>query len=223
MRSRARLPYAALACLLALAGCRGADAPAEAPARPVAAAAGTVIPDDFPLAAGMGAAGDAVPTARTGTGLRGLELCGETPLRGLTVRDRMVADNSGGEAADTRELVLLGSADEAAEVARTMRTLVEECDRPTLSDSDARTRTDVLGSPFGPAPAVALQQTWTFDGRPADGSVLVHVVPEGAALLVASTYGAWTREEADRAVAETSDALRDTVTALARLEGGGTS
>lgn len=223
MRSRARLPYVALACLLAVTGCSATDGTADEPTRTVAAAVGASIPDDFPLAAGMGAPAEGVDTARTGTGLRDLELCGTTPLRGLAVRDRMVADDSGGEAADTRELVLLGSADEAGDVARVMRDLVERCDVPTISDGDARTRTDVLASPFGPEPAVALQQTWTFDGEPGDGSTLVHVVPVGAALLVTSTYGGWSRDEADRAVAETSGRLRSAVAALARLEDGGTS
>lgn len=52
---------------------------------------------------------DTVPTARTGTGLRRLVLCDTATLRGFGTRDRMVADDSGGESANTRELVLLGS------------------------------------------------------------------------------------------------------------------
>ncbi len=215
VRSRALVPGAALACLVALAGCGGG-------AVEPAAHASTTIPDDFPLSAGMGAPDEAVPTTRTGTGLRDLELCGTAPMRGLAVRDRMVADNSGGEAADTRELVLLGSAAEAGEVARTFRDLAEHCDKPGAA-ADVETRTDVHDSPLAPTPAAALQQTYTFDGEPGDGSTVVHVVPVGAALLVSSTYGGWTRDEADAAVEETAAPLRDAVDALAQFDDGGAS
>ena len=61
----------------------------------------------------MGGPQDTIPTSRTGTGLRDLTLCGTAPLRGLGIRDRLVADNSGGESANTRELVLLGDPDDA--------------------------------------------------------------------------------------------------------------
>ena len=231
MTHRARLLTAALACTLALAGCgdepsgdtaatsassTGDDSTPATDAEP-----GTLIPDDFPLSAGMGGPQDTIPTARTGTGLRDLELCRTSPLRGLGIRDRMVADNSGGESSNTRELVLLGNPDEARQVAEAFADLATGCDR-----RDARggmeTVTEVLASPFGPEPATTLVQTYTFDGEPGTGVTVVHVVPVGAALLVTSTYGQWTREEAQQAVDQTVEPMRETVTALAMFDDGTT-
>ena len=117
----------------------------------------------------MGGPEDTIPTSRTGTGLRDLELCGTAPLRGLGTRDRMVADNSGGEAADTRELVLLGSPEEADAVARSFADLRDRVRRPPRTDGDFETATEVRESPFGPAPAATLLQTYTFDGETGAG------------------------------------------------------
>jgi hypothetical protein len=223
MRHRVRLVAAALAAALALAGCgrqaagdaASADDAGAAPARP-----GTAIPDDFPLSAGMGGPEDSVPTSRTGTGLRDLELCAASPLRGVGTRDRLVADNSGGEAADTRELVLLGAPEDASRLVGEIVGLVEDCDEPRAGRADAagvagvETRTEVLASPFGPRPAATLLQTHTVDGEPGTGATVVHVVPVGAAVLLASTYGQWTSERAQEAVDATVDPLRETVAAL---------
>ncbi|WP_210440086.1 hypothetical protein [Nocardioides xinjiangensis] len=226
MTARARLVTAALACLLPLGGCgdRSAD---ESTARGSSGGSaggadsrsgsvpGTSIPDDFPLSTGMGAPQDSIPTARTGTGLRDLELCGSSPLRGLGIRDRMVADDSGGEAADTRELVLLGSPDEAVAVAQELADLASTCEPAASSGRQVvQTRTEVVGSPFAPPPATTLVQTYVVDGAPGTGATVVHVVPVGAALLVASTYGGWTRAESPQAVHRTVEPLRETVSAL---------
>ncbi|MBS2939196.1 hypothetical protein KDN32_15755 [Nocardioides sp. J2M5] len=240
MRHRSRLPTAVPACLLAslllATGCSGgstddadasgatsasstspAETPTEAPTDDedggAEAAALTTIPDDFPLAAGMGAPTDDIPTARSGAGLRDLELCGTAPLRGLSTRDRMVVDNSGGEAADTRELVLLGSPDDASTVARMFTDLATDCEQPDVRDG-TRTETRVLASAFGPRPATTLLQTYSFRDEPGTGATVVHVVPVGAALLVTSTYGQWTRGDVDAVVARTVRPLRQTVAAL---------
>lgn len=218
MGIRPTLAYATLACALALAGC-GEKVLDEASTVGTEARAGssaersTAIPADFPLSAGMGGPQDSIATSRTGTGLRDLELCGTAPLRGLGLRDRMVADNSGGESANTRELVLLGNTDEAALVARAFADLPSDCDNPAAS-GDTETLTEVRASPFGPAPAATLLQTYTFDGRPGDGATVIHVVPVGAAVLVTSTYGQWTHEDLAEAVASTVEPLRATVAAL---------
>ena len=232
MRLRAPLVTGAAACLLALAGCGdrgpldasmagGADSAADASAADASVATGTAIPDDFALAAGMGGPSDTVATSRSGTGLRDLSLCGTSPLRGLGLRDRMVADNSGGESADTRELVLLGTPDEAQEVAQTFTDLPAECDPADGGDDDAvETLTEVRESPFGGAPATTLVQTYTFDGTPGDGATVLHVVPVGAALLVTSTYGQWPSDGIDEGVASTVEPLRATVDAMAIFEDG---
>lgn len=231
MKHRARLLAAALTCALALAGC-GDEASGDAAATRGSSTAddsapatsqgpGTLIPDDFPLSAGMGGPQDSIPTARTGTGLRDLELCGTSPLRGLGIRDRMVADNSGGESSNTRELVLLGNPGEARQVAEAFADLATGCDKRE-SSGDMATFTDVLASPFGPEPATALEQTYTFSGEPGTGVTVVHVVPVGAALLVTSTYGQWTPDEAQQAVDQSVEPLRETVAALALFDDGTT-
>jgi hypothetical protein len=229
MRLRSTLLSAALAGSLALAGCGEDPSGGASPTTTATAAsdsdvatpepAGTAIPDDFPLSAGMGGPQDTIPTSRTGTGLRDLTLCGTAPLRGLGVRDRLVADNSGGESANTRELVLLGNADEAAQVSQAFADLPLTC--PTVTaDGDQETLTEVRESPFGPAPATTLVQTYTFDGEPGSGATVIHVVPVGAALLVTSTYSQWAPDgeaatiDPERAVDQTVEPLHATVEAL---------
>jgi hypothetical protein len=80
----------------------------------------------------------------------------------------------------------------------------------------------VRESPFGPAPATTLLQTYTFDGLPGDGATVIHVVPVGAALLVTSTYGQWTGATLEDGVAETVEAVRPTVDAMAQFDDGST-
>lgn len=233
MRHRAWLPTVALGCALALCGCgsvtpdEGSDAdraPASdttSPPAPDSPEPSGAIPDDFPLSAGMGGPDDTIPTARTGNGLRDLQLCDTAPLRGLGVRDRMVADNSGGESANTRELVMLGSPDEAAQVAQLFSDLSALC-ASTTARGTTEISTEVRASPFGPAPAATLLQTYTFDGEPGTGATVVHVVPVGPALLVTSTYGEWTDAALEQGVAETVDAVRPAVEALAPFDDGST-
>lgn len=221
MRLRAPLLTAALACLVVLAGCAdqpsgGAAGAGGSTARddssPVATPVGpdTTIPADFPLSVGMGGPADSVATTRTGTGLRDLELCGTSPLRGLGERDRLVADNSGGESLHTRELVLLGSPERAAEVARTLSDLPARC--RTESEGRWETVTEVRESPFAPSPAAVLVRTFRVDGDPAPGAIVVNVVPAGAALLVTQLYGEWT--DLDQGLTESAQTLGETVSAL---------
>jgi hypothetical protein len=133
----------------------------------------------------------------------------------------MVADNSGGESANTRELVVLGNPDEAAQVAQQVIDLASDCDKRDAS-GDMETTTEVRPSPFGPEPATTLLQTYTFGGEPGAGVTVVHVVPVGAALLVTSTYGQWTRDEAQQALDHSVEPLRQTVAALAMFDDGAT-
>ena len=190
----------AIALVLALEGC------GERPARdasgdgattsPVAAAE---IPDDFPLSSGMGGPDDDLPTSRTGTGLRDLTLCGTAPLRGLGLR----------------ELVLLGSEDEALRVARAITDLALACDEPEV-EGDMTTTTAMRESPYGPAPAATVLQTYTFgDGLHGSGTTISQVVPVGSALLVSSTYGEWPPSALDDGVADTEAALSHAVAAMA--------
>ncbi len=178
--------------------------------------AGTAIPDDFPLSSGMGGPEDTIPTSRTGNGLRDLEVCGTAPLRGLGTRDRMVADNSGGEAAHTRELVLVGSPEEAEALARSFADLASGCDAP--AKDGFLTSTEVRESPYGPEPAATLLQTYSVDGETAPGTTVVQVVPVGAALLVTSIYGEWSAADLEGGIAETVDLTRETVSAMAQFD-----
>lgn len=233
MSSSARLLAAALACTATLAACggqpsagpstgsgaAGADPTAgDQDSPPTTAAAATRIADDFPLSAGMGGPGDTVPTTRTGTGLRSFELCGTSPLRGLGTRDRMVADNSGGESLATRELVLLGSPDESARVAASFTDLATGCDRPTTG-SGVETTAEARESTFGEAPATVVVQGYLFDGEPGPGHLVVHVVPVGAALLVTQTYGEW--PDVSDGVDGTAQQLQDVVAAMDVFTEGG--
>ncbi|RYC11182.1 hypothetical protein [Nocardioides zhouii] len=234
MRHRARLFAATLTCAVALVGCGGqpsdlatsgdgaaddtvsdatteqSDGPAE-----VEPTGATTIPDDFPLSSGMGGPDDAIATSRTGTGLRDLTLCGTSPLRGLGTRDRMVADNSGGEALDSRELLILGSPDEAAKVAQSFADLTSRCDLTIVKDG-VQTTTEVRESPFGSHPATLLVQTYAVDGESVPGAIVIHVVPVGAALLATRTYGEW--EDVEQGIADTVALTRDTVSAMALFD-----
>lgn len=221
MRSSTQRLAAAAACSLALAACGGqppgdATSPADPDDRtpeqrsPTPRPA-TAIPDDFPLSAGMAGPADTIPTSRSGTGLRSLELCGTSPLRGLGTRDRMVADNSGGEALDARELVLLGSPDEADLVAQSFADLSTGCDRPAPGGG-VETTTEVRASAFGAAPTAVLVQGYVVDGEPGPGHLVVHVVPVGAALLVTQTYGEW--PDVSEGVARTTEPLAEVVDAM---------
>ncbi len=230
-RRRARLPALALtctlACVLVLAGCGTQPSPdasgdevaaatsdqAPEPAPATTEPSTSEIPDDFPLSAGMGGPQDTIATLRTGTGLRDLELCGTAPLRGLGSRDRMIADNSGGESADTRELLIFGSPEEAVVVARALTDLPRSCATPTRSGG-MDTSTEVRASAFGPAPAATLLQTYAFDGEAGSGATIIHVVPVGPALLVTSTYGEWPGGAPTDGIAQTVEALQQPVAAM---------
>ena len=236
MKHRAQLSAAALTCVLALVGCgqqatgdgeptdtvAGGSGSTDTPSDDVATPEpGTSIPDDFPLSDGMGGPEDEIPTSRTGTGLRDLELCGTAPLRGLGVRDRLVADNSGGEALDTRELLLLGSPEEANELAQRFTDLPTSCDAPSVRQG-FETLTEVRASAFGSRPpAATLVQTYEQRGDPVPGAMVIHVVPVGTALLVTMTYGEWA--DVSAGVSASTDLLRDVVGELDMFAGDPTT
>ena len=236
MTSPRLLTTAVLLATLALAGCGGRtgdadDASAASPTTsptttpttaPTGTASSTPTPTDpptelaadFPLAAGMAAEEDqAGLVSEDGRGLRDLELCGERPVSGLDVRDRLVADNSGGESLDTRELVLLASAEEATAAAEDLAARAADC--PTQEADGTVTTTAVHPSPFDDGPSAALVRTYDIDGARSPGAIVHHVVARGNALLVTATYGEW-REPA-WGVSETAQPLRDTVAALSAL------
>jgi len=82
------------------------------------------------------------------------------------------------------------------------------------ADGDQETLTEVRDSPFGPAPATTLVQTYTFGGEPGTGATVIHVVPVGAALLVTSTYDQWSEADVQSGIDATVEPLRETVAAL---------
>ena len=239
MTSPRLLATTALLAAVALAGCAertagGAvgsassrtAAPTEAasttdsasPAPSASAAPATEIPADFPLSAGMGAEEDRRwIVSDGGPGVADLELCGGQPLAALDVVDRLVADNSGGEAADTRDLVLLASADGATEVADTVAALARSC--PEQQSAGATITTAVQPSPLAAAPTVTLVRSYASDGEAWPGTTVHHVVTSGNAVLVTSTYGEWT--DVEQGVAETARSLAPVVEALALLAAPG--
>ena len=86
------------------------------------------------------------------------------------------------------------SASERAQ-AESFADLGRSCEADTVEGQPGmQIHTDVRTSPFRPAPAATLVQTYTFDGRPGTDATVIHVVPVGASLLVTSTYGQWTEE-----------------------------
>ena len=180
--------------------------PAATPAALVVA-----IPEDFPLSAGMGGESPdpTIPVTEQGTGLQELTVCDEQPLAALEPLDRRVADNSGGEAADTRDLVLLASAEDAARTAEEIASGSRAC--PVREAGDTVTTTEVLSSPFGD-PGFVLVSTFRIGGQPSPSVVVNHVMPDGNALLVTGTYGEWPGPA--QAVQETAARLTETVAAL---------
>ena len=220
-RARGLVLLAMLAMLVGLAGCGRADSSPSAdpstadPAPPTATTSLEQIPDDFPLGAGMGD-----PVDDLQRGLTGLTVCGTAPLAALEPRDRMVADNSGGEAADTRDLFLLADGSDAAAVAESFARHARSCtSSPLPGQPGGEVLTEVRPSPLAGDPAVVLVQTYTFDGRPGTGVTVTHVVPAGQAVLVSSTYRDSDAAGADRLVDASVAALTDTVAALRALVG----
>ncbi len=130
------LPALALALALAtaaLAGCGeqsspGGDDAAAVPAEPAELA--TVIPDDFPLAAGMVEdGGDYTRTGptRDGDGVGEVEMCGRVVWPGAAGRDRLVTHVEGPEFSDARELVVFADSDAALGAMAPVRKAAREC------------------------------------------------------------------------------------------------
>lgn len=224
-RSLLLVPLAVVLAVTAACGDREASLATDVPggarsttsAATVDAASWTRLPADFPLAHGMAGEEDlAGLVSPRGPGQRDLTYCDQHPLRDLEPLDRQVADNSGGEAYDNRELVLLTDAAGTGRAAILVADLARRC--PTRTGrGTAVTTTEVVSSPLAPAPAVTLVETHEVDGEALPGMVVRHLVTVGNALLVTGTYGEWA-DPAD-GVAETADRLVPVVEAMSVFAG----
>jgi hypothetical protein len=215
MRRHALIGLLALAPSIALSGCSQEHEPAT-PAPPTTAAAtpATVIPDDFPLADGMSSeTDDDVSISAQTVGMRALDLCGRKPLRGLKPVDRLAAEASGNEYANTRDLMLF--ADEGPPVAllADIRAAATACPAERLGPG-SRLLTEVRDSTFGSGAAL-LTHTYEQEGEVGIGAEIIEVVHVGRALLVTSTYAEWDpATNLDEGITEEAERLEQTVDAM---------
>lgn len=200
------------------AGCGTGTPTASSPTPPPPRV--TQIPEDFPLALGM-APDDQLAGLpdREPPGIPELTFCGAAPLQGVPETDLRNADNSGGEAFDTRDLRLYADATQAARVARLIEESVVACPRQE-TEAMATTVRQVRPSPLAGPPSLTFVERFEHDGQIGPDTNVYHVVVAGNALLVTKTYGTWPASELDAAIVRTSTALRHTVDAMAVFDGG---
>ena len=216
-----RLALVALLLSLALAACsrgRQEDAPADptpsAPAATDATPAAMVIPDDFPLSDGMASeAYDDISISAQSVGMRALDFCGRQPLRGLALTDRLAAEASGDEYANTRDLMLFAEAGPPTAVLADIRAAATACPADATGPG-SRLLTEVRDSSFGSRAATVLH-TYEQDGDVGIGAEIIEVVQVDRALLVTSTYAEWDpATNLDEGIAEEAERLEETVAAM---------
>lgn len=213
---------------LALAACgqeRQDDAPAaptpSAPRATEAAPAAMVIPDDFPLSDGMASeAYDDISVSPQSVGMRALDFCGRKPLRGLTLTDRLAAEASGSEYANTRDLMIFAETGPPTAVLADIRAAAAACSAdPTGPGS--RLLTEVRDSSFGSAAATVIH-TYEQDGDVGIGAEIIEVVQVDRALLVTSAYAEWDpATDLDEGISEEAGRLEETVAAMSIFEVAG--
>lgn len=206
---------------LAVSACsqeRRDDSPVD-PGPPVSSAtaarpAASVIPDDFPLSAGMASeAYDDVSISAQSVGMRALDFCGRKPLRGLTPGDRLTAEASGNEHAHTRDLMLFAEAGSPRAVLDDIRAAAGACPAEP-SGPGSRLLTGVTESSFG-SDAATLVHTYEQGGAVRTGAEIIEVVLVGRALLVTSTYAEWDpTTDLGEGIAEEAQRLEETVAAM---------
>lgn len=169
----------------------------------------TEIPEDFPLADGMG---DAEVT--DSAAMERLDLCGSTPLEDVEPRDVRSARVEGGDTSDTRTLYLLADQDAVRETYEIVLDAASDCSITSAEDPDSAD-SDVT---FRPVSAGWTGVTITKDF--ARGQVttepaveVIHVVTVGDAVLVTSTFGSWAGD-LDTGIADTRDAVSPVVEAM---------
>lgn len=219
-----RLALAAL-LTLALGACseeRQHDAPADptpsAPSATDATPAAMVIPDDFPLSEGMASeAYDDISISPQSVGMRALDFCGRKPLRGLALTDRLAAEASGSEYANTRDLMIFAETGPPTAVLADIRAAAAACPAdPTGPGS--RLLTEVRDSSFGSTAATVIH-TYEQDGDVGIGAEIIEVVQVDRALLVTSTYAEWDpATDLDEGISEEAGRLEETVAAMSMFE-----
>jgi hypothetical protein len=220
-----RLALVALLLTPALTAC-SQEGPGDAPAEPTPSAssatdatpAAMLIPEDFPLSDGMASAAyDDISISPQSVGMRALDFCGRKPLRGLALTDRLAAEASGSESANTRDLMIFAETGPPAAVLADIRAAAAACPAdPTGPGS--RLLTQVRESPFG-STATTVIHTYEQDGDVGIGAEIIEVVQVDRALLVTSTYAEWDpATNLDEGISEEAGKLEETVAAMSIFE-----
>ena len=121
--------------------------------------------------------------------MRALDFCGRKPLRGLKPTDRVAAEVSAEESANTRDLMLFADAARPAAVLTDIREAASACPAEGTGPG-SRLLTEVRESSLG-SPALTVLHTYEQGGEVGIGAEIVEVVQVGRALLVTSTYAEW--------------------------------
>lgn len=182
------------------------------PATPALAA--LAIPDDFPLTLAMASQEhDDIAVSRKTIGMRALSFCGRKPLRGLKPVDRLAAELSGQESANTRDLMLFTDSARPAAVLADIREAASACPAEETGPG-SRLLTEVRESSLG-SPALTVLHTYEQGGVVGIGAEIVEVVQVGRALLVTSTYAEWDpATNLDEGVTDVEKQLTKTVAAM---------
>jgi len=162
-------------------------------------------------------AADGISVSAQSVGMRALDFCGRKPLRGLEPIDRLAAEASGNEYANTRDLMLFAEAGPPAAVLEDIREAASACPTDPLG-AGSRLLTEVSGSSFG-ADGVTVVHTYEQDGEVGIGAEIIEVVLVDRALLVTSTYAEWNPATGlDEGIAEEADRLAAIVEAMSMFE-----
>ena len=156
---------------------------------------------------------DDISVSQKTIGMRALNFCGRKPLRGLKPIDRVAAEVSAEESANTRDLMLFADAERPAAVVTDIREAASAC-RPRRLGPGSRLLTEVRESSLG-SPALTVLHTFEQAGEVGIGAEIVEVVQVGRALLVTSTYAGWDpATNLDEGVIDVEKQLRKTVAAM---------
>lgn len=227
MNTMRRFGLGLLVLALGLTGCGSQDPaadpePSDGASSPAAREVATNIPRDLPLGLGMTRDED-VPGLATSDepGISEFRFCGSDPFADTSPTDVRSVDHSGGEAADTRDLRVFATVEEARALAESIRTLAESC---PVQDTEAiaRTHNEVRPSTLAGAPSLVVVQTWSTDGEVGPDVTVSHVVQAGNAVLVTQTYAQAPGPALEDFVDDTTTELGRTVAAMSVFDDGTT-
>lgn len=146
----------------------------------------SMIPADFPLAAGVKGAQESDTAA-----MSRLDYCSATPLADLEPGDVRSISLSGGETSITRTLYLLDSPDASVAAHKAILDAAAAC-----TDGDPKDTGDIAVHRDGEGwPGSTVTEDFAHGQATTEPSVeVVNVVSAGPALLVTSTFGSWSSD-----------------------------